>query len=92
MTVNDQANQIKKKILQEEQNRASEKIDSIISEIRKISTDEKGQHLGSETIRETNIKTNVHVGTKAPGQECVFEIHYNNHTKQRPQSNRKTTN
>lgn len=91
MAVNGQANIIKGKILEEEQYQASTKIDSIISEIRKLATDEKVQHLGSEIKTETNIITNASVGTKASGQECVFDSHLNNQTEQRSQPNRKNT-
>ncbi|CAF0765355.1 unnamed protein product [Rotaria sordida] len=72
--VNEQANIIKTKIVQEEQHYAAEKLDSIMSQIYKISTDEKLQHLGSEIITKTNVITKAKFGTKAPGQVCAFDF------------------
>src|SRR5205085_8259769 len=89
ITVNEQANITKAKILQEEQQQANEKIDSIISQIQQISTDGKLQYLGSELITKTNIITNTNVGTKAPGQGCQFNFEQNDSSQQRPQSNNK---
>jgi len=89
MTVNEQANLIKAKIVKEEQQQTAEKIDLIIAQIQQISTDEKLQHLGSELITKTNIITNAHVGTKASGQNCTFDFEQNDSSHQRPQSNKK---
>ncbi|CAF3451925.1 unnamed protein product [Rotaria sp. Silwood1] len=72
--VNEQANIVKAKIVQEEQYYAAEKIDSIMSQIYKISTDEKLQHLGSEIVTKTKVTTEAKFGTKAPGQECTFDF------------------
>ncbi len=89
MTVNEQANIAKAKILRDEQQQAEEKINSIINQIQQITTDEKLQHLESELITKTNIITNANVGTKPPGQSCSFHLEQNDASQQRPQSNRK---
>jgi hypothetical protein len=91
MTVNEQANLIKAKIVKQEQQQTAEKIDLIIAQIQQISTDEKLQHLGSELITKTNIITNAHVGTKAPGQNCTFGFEQNDSSHPRPQSIKKKT-
>ncbi|CAF2457417.1 unnamed protein product [Rotaria sp. Silwood2] len=75
--VNEQANIIKAKIVQEEQHYSEEKIDSIMSQIYRISTDEKLQHLGSEIVTKTNVTTQAKFGTKAPGQECTHDFDQN---------------
>jgi len=66
MTVNDQANITKAKIVQHEQEQASAQIDSIISQIRNLSTDEKLQYLGTELSTQTSIVTKADIGAKAP--------------------------
>jgi uncharacterized protein YoaH (UPF0181 family) len=77
MTVNEQANNMKAKILKDEQQKATEKIDSIMAQIQKMSTDDKLQHLGSEIITRTNVLTNANVGTKAPVQHSTFDSEQN---------------
>jgi len=89
MTVNEQANRIKTKIVKDEQQQTEEKIDLIIAQIQKISTDAKFQHLGSELITKTNITTNSNVGTKASGQACIFDFEQNHSFQSHPQTNRK---
>jgi hypothetical protein len=74
MKVNEQANIIKSKIVKEEQQQASTKIDAINAQLQSLSTDETFQQLGSEITTETNVTTNTNMGTKAPGQSCTFEI------------------
>ncbi|UJR23907.1 hypothetical protein I4U23_026879 [Adineta vaga] len=65
MTVNDQANVIKTKILHEEQQQASTRMGSLVSQIQKLSTEDKVHQLGSEIKTATNIITNATVGTKS---------------------------
>lgn len=74
MTVNEQANMIKSKIVKEEQQQASMKIDAVNVQLQSLSTDETFQQLGSEIITKTNVITNANVGTKAVGQSCSFEF------------------
>ena len=96
MTVNEQANNMKAKILKDEQQKATEKIDSVMAQIQKMSTDDKLQHLGSEIITKTNVLTNANVGTKAPGQHYTFESEPNistpneNSAKSQRQNKKKT--
>ena len=73
-TVNEQANSIKGKILREEQQIASRKIDSTMSQLMQIFNDEKAHHLGSESITRTQILSTANVGTKASGQHCQFNF------------------
>jgi hypothetical protein len=74
MTVNEQANIMKSKIVKEEQQQASSKIDAVNVQLHSLSTDETFQKLGSEMITKTSITTNTNVGTKADGQYCTFEF------------------
>jgi len=74
MTVNEQANIIKSKIVQEEQRQASMKIDAVNVQLQNLSTDETFQQLGSELLTKTNVIINANVGTKAPGQNCSFDF------------------
>jgi hypothetical protein len=77
MTINQQANSIKAKILHDEQRQAGDKIDLIIGQLQQISHDDKLQHLSSEFITRTNIITNANFGSKVP---------YTFDTEQRPPS------
>jgi hypothetical protein len=72
--VNEQANIIKSKIVKDEQQLASMKIDAINLQLQDLSTDDAFQQLGSEIITKTNVITNTNVGTKAAGQSCSFEF------------------
>jgi len=74
MTVNEQANIIKSKIVKEEQQQASMKIDVVNVQLQNLSTDETFQQLGSEIMTKTNVITNANVGRKAAGQNCSFEF------------------
>ena len=66
--VNEQANTVKARIVKEEQQQTQGKIDSIITQIQQIITNEKLQHLGSETTTKTNVTRNANIGTKATTQ------------------------
>ena len=74
MTVNEQANIIKSKVVKEEQQQASMKIDAINQQLQSLPMDETFQQLGSEIMTKTNVITNTNVGTKAAGQSCSFEL------------------
>ena len=71
MTVNEQANIIKSKIVKEEQQQASMKMDAVNIQLQNLTTDETFQQLGTEIMTKTNVITNSNVGTKAPGQNCT---------------------
>lgn len=73
-TVNNQANTAKAKILRDEQDKATGKIDSIMTLINQLFADEKVQHLGSESTTRTQIISQANVGTKATGQHCTFDV------------------
>jgi DNA polymerase III gamma/tau subunit len=74
MTVNEQANIIKSKIVKEEQQQASMKIDAVNVQLQNLSTDDTFQQLGSEIMTQTNVTTKVNAGTKAAGHNCSFEL------------------
>jgi hypothetical protein len=74
MAVNEQANIIKSKIVKEEQQQASMKIDAISIQLQNFSTDETFQQLGSEIMTTTSVTTNANVGTKIAGQNCSFDF------------------
>ncbi|UJR24882.1 hypothetical protein I4U23_006250 [Adineta vaga] len=64
MSVNEQANVIKSKIVKEEQQEASMKIDTINEQLQNLITDSTFQQLDSEIISKTNIIINANVGAK----------------------------
>ena len=88
LTVNDQANSAKAKILQNEQDKATRKIDSTMTQLNQLFADEKVQHLGNESITRTQIISHANVGTKAAGQHCTFDI---NQIDPSEQSNRRVS-
>ena len=74
MTVNEQANITKSKVVRDEQQQATMKIDAINLQLQNLPNDETFQQLGTELITKTNVITNVNVGTKAAGQNCSFDF------------------
>jgi len=94
MTVNEQANHIKAQILKDEQQKATEKIDSIMEQIQKISSDDKLQHLGSEILTKTHIITNANFGSKPPGLTSIPDDQqpYRQPSGKPSQPNKKKTN
>jgi hypothetical protein len=78
---NDQANIIKIKVVKDEQQKAKDKIDTIMIQIQKFSNDEKLQHLGGELTTKTNVITKTNVGTKPPGQQYPVDSEQNDSTR-----------
>ena len=74
MTVNEQANIIKSKIVSEERQQASLKIEAINAQLQTLPDDETFQQFGSELMTKINVTTSTNVGTKASGQKCTFEF------------------
>ena len=67
--VNEQANSVKNYIMSEEERRASEKIDLIVTEINTISTDSAIHDIGSETTTKIDLTVHETVGFKSTGQQ-----------------------
>jgi len=74
MTVNEQANIMKSKIVKDQQQLASMEMDAVNLQLQELITDDTYQQLGSEIMTKTNVITNANVGTKAAGQSCSFEF------------------
>lgn len=62
LTVNDQANSAKAKILRDEQDKATEKIDSIMTQLNQLFADDKLNRLGNHSITRTQIISHANVG------------------------------
>ena len=101
MSVNDQANIMKSKIVKEEQQQATSKIDAINVQLQSLSTDQDFQQLGSEMVTKTSVTTSTNVGRKADGQFCTFNFaedapnskeNNKNNTEHSQQIPKKTTN
>ena len=73
-SVNEQANIAKSKVVKEEQQQASMKIEAINVQLQHLTTDRTFQQLGTESTSRTSITASSHVGAKASGQKCSFEF------------------
>ena len=74
MSVNDQANIAKSRIVHDEQQNASMKIDKINVQLENLRKDRTFQHFGTESSSRTSVAASSHVGEKAVGQQCHFEF------------------
>ena len=73
MSVNEQANIAKSKVVKDEQQQASLKINSINLQLQNLTKDKTFQQLGTESKTRTSLMASSHVGSKLPGQNCSFD-------------------
>lgn len=73
-SVNEQANIAKSKIVRDEQQNASIKIDNINAQLQNFTTDRSFQQFGTESVTRTSIALKSNVGEKALGQNCKFDF------------------
>ena len=74
MSVNEQANIAKSKVVKDEQQQASMKIEAINVQLQHLTTDRTFQQLGTESTSRTSVTASNRVGSKAPGQTCSFDF------------------
>lgn len=74
MLVNEQANVAKSRVMKEEQQQASMKLNSINLQLKNLSKDKNFQQLGAESKSRTSLLVSSHVGTKLPDQRCQHDF------------------
>ena len=73
MSVNEQANMAKSKIVKEEQQKASVKINSIHTQLQNLTTDKTFQQLDSEISTKSNVTATINIGSKSVGHSTSVE-------------------
>ncbi|CAF1629693.1 unnamed protein product [Adineta ricciae] len=73
MSVNEQANMIKSKIVREEQQQATMEIDTVNMQLQNLITDSNFQNLDSEIVTKTNVIVNANTRTK-PTDQVIEDV------------------